>query len=697
MVSTKERQPNKLVNEKSPYLLQHAYNPVNWYPWSEEAFNRAKEENKPIFLSIGYSTCHWCHVMEEESFEDRDVADLMNDTFVSIKVDREERPDIDAVYMEVAQLITGRGGWPLTIIMTPDKKPFVAATYIPKEDRYGQRGMITLIPIIKELWNEQRDKIDDTINQIHETLLKSDREEQGSELDNTISLRAFSEFSKRFDEKYGGFNIRPKFPSPHNLMFLLRYWKRTGDDWALHMVEKTVTEMRKGGIFDQIGFGFHRYSTDEEWLLPHFEKMLYDQAMMMYTLAELYQATHNSVYAKIIREIYDYLQRHLIDKKGGFYSAEDADSEGVEGKFYLWSTDQIYDILDDKESKLFVETYNLQEEGNFRDEAIDEKTGNNIPYLRKDLSKMASSLNEGITVLDDEIDQVRRKVLTSRNNRIKPHLDDKILTDWNGLMIAALSKAARVLNDENLLQSAINAIEFILHEMYNEKILCHRYRDGEVTINGFLDDYAFLAWALLELYETTFQMKYLKLSKSIIDIMIDQFLDTENGGFYFSGKNNEELLVRKMDAYDGAIPSGNSIAVLSLIRIARLLGDSKYETISTEAMKSFSRIIERTPTGFSMMLASYEFQLGKSFEIIIAGDIENSDTDKMLKKLRSVYLPNKIVLLRNNDSKTDLDKMAPYTKYYDALNEKATAHVCINHNCKLPTNDVEKMMELLYE
>ncbi|MGY5877230.1 MAG: thioredoxin domain-containing protein, partial [Candidatus Thorarchaeota archaeon] len=506
---------NGLVHEKSPYLLQHAYNPVDWYPWGDEAFEKAKKEDKPIFLSIGYSTCHWCHVMEHESFEDEEVANLMNENFVCIKVDREERPDIDKVYMEVAQMMTGRGGWPLTIIMTPNKRPFIAATYISKQDRYGQRGMLSLIPIIHNLWTHEREKVDLTVEQVHEALVATGS--TGKEELTIDSIEAaFSQYSQRFDEKLGGFGQAPKFPSPHNLLLILRYWKRTGDDWALHMVEKTLQEMRKGGIFDHIGFGFHRYSTDSKWLLPHFEKMLYDQAMLMLAYTEAFQATRKEEYAKVVREIAEYLFRDMKHERGAFYSAEDADSEGVEGKFYVWSMEEITKILTEQEVRIASKGFNISEKGNFREEATGEETGLNIPHITTGHESIASSLELEHKDFETELESVRKKLFSVREKRVRPHLDDKILTDWNGLMIAALAKAARILDDADLLEAAKASATFILEEMIDsDGHLYHRFREDEVKIRGFLDDYAFLVWALIELYETTFDITYLQRAKSI--------------------------------------------------------------------------------------------------------------------------------------------------------------------------------------
>ncbi|MGH7890123.1 MAG: thioredoxin domain-containing protein, partial [Thermodesulfobacteriota bacterium] len=477
------KKPNRLISEKSPYLLQHAHNPVDWYPWGEEAFVKAKNEDKPIFLSIGYSTCHWCHVMENESFEDEEVAKLMNDAFVSIKVDREERPDIDSIYMTVCQMLSQGGcGWPLNIIMTPDKKPFYAATYIPKENRHGRAGMLEFIPRIKEIWKTQRDNVLDSADQITSAIRQASQvsnEKKGKELDGSTFEKAYDQLAQNFDTVHGGFGRAPKFPTPHNLLFLLRCWKRTGKDKALEIVEKTLSAMRRGGIYDHVGFGFHRYSTDPEWLVPHFEKMLYDQAMLSMAYIEGYQATGNRDYEKTAREIFTYVLRDMTSPDGGFYSAEDADSEGEEGKFYLWTEDEIRKVLNKEESDLVMKVFNVEKGGNFSDEATGRKTHSNIFHLSGSLSDAASLLNLEREQLERRIETAREKLFSVREKRIHPHKDDKILTDWNGLMIAALAKGASAFDEPKYAEAAGRAVGFILSRMQkSDGELLHRYRDG---------------------------------------------------------------------------------------------------------------------------------------------------------------------------------------------------------------------------
>ncbi|MFW9767796.1 MAG: thioredoxin domain-containing protein [Candidatus Thorarchaeota archaeon] len=697
MTSTDKKKKNRLSKEKSPYLLQHEDNPVDWYPWGEEAFDKAKKEDKPVFLSIGYSTCHWCHVMAHESFEDDEVAILMNEVFVNIKVDREERPDIDGVYMEVAQMITGRGGWPLTIIMTPDKQPFFAGTYIPKESRYSSLGMKELIPRIKEIWESDRDNINETTSRIKDALSETRYAGEKEDLSLDSVDLAFSHLSQRFDEKQGGFGSAPKFPSPHNLMLILRYWKRTGDEWALFMVEKTLQAMRNGGIFDHIGFGFHRYSTDEKWLLPHFEKMLYDQASLMMAYTEVYQITKKQEYADIVREIFEYVTRDLTGPEGAFYSAEDADSEGEEGKFYTWTKSEIEDIINDKnEASIFMQAFNIHEEGNFEDEATREMNGLNIPHLKEkaDLDTDLGITREELKLL---LDKIKTNMFVRREMRVRPSLDDKILTDWNGFMIAALSKAGAILGDAKFIETSERALKFILDTMLDdERRLYHRYKDGEIIIQAFLDDYAYLVWALLETYEATFKPEYLEQAIDLTLDMLEHFWDEEEGGLYFTGTYSEDLLVRKKDVYDGAMPSGNSVAALNLIRLARFLGDTKLEEKAAETVRAFSGIVPRAYSGFTMLLTAVEFAYGDSYEIVIAGNPDSEDTQEMIRAVRDQFIPNRVILLKGTEHQSkEVSQLAPYTKFHDTVGGKATAHVCIDYNCKLPTNDVAQLLKLI--
>ena len=509
--------------------------------------------------------------------------------------------------------------------------------------------------------------------------------------------RAYSQLSQRFDEKRGGFGSAPKFPSPHNLLLILRYWKRTGEERALYMVEKTLQGMRFGGLFDHLGFGFHRYSTDADWLLPHFEKMLYDQASLMMVYTEAYQITRKQEYADVVREIFEYVTRDMTSPEGAFYSAENADSEGEEGKFYTWSQSEIKDVLDEDEAQVFLQIYNIHEEGNFEDEASREKTGLNILHLKESSDTSTDSVSVSKEKFNSQMEKARRKLFNRRARRVRPSLDDKILTDWNGFMIAALAKASVVIDDRNFVEVAEKALAFIIDTIFDEKRgLFHRYKDGEVAIGAFLDDYAYLIWALIESYEATFRPEYLELGKNLTMEMIKKFWDEEEGGFYFTSEDSEELLVRKKDAYDGAMPSGNSVAALNLVRLARFLGDPELEERAAETIKAFSGIIPRAPSGFSMMLNALEFAQGESYEIVIVGDPDRPDTQKMLETIRQHYIPNKVILLKGTKHQSDeVSRLAPFAKFHDTVGGKATAHVCIDYNCKLPTTDNEQLLKLL--
>lgn len=696
-ISKRENQPNRLIHEKSPYLLQHAYNPVDWYPWEDEAFEKARRENKPVFLSTGYSTCHWCHVMEKESFEDPEVARLMNETFVSIKVDREERPDLDHVYMTVCQMMTGSGGWPLTIIMTPDKKPFFAATYIPKESRFGRTGMLELIPRIKDVWETRHSEVLESAASITNALQGMEKETPGEELDRSVLDKAYHELAKRFDKTYGGFSHAPKFPTPHNFLFMLRYWKRTGNPEALKMVEKTLQEIRWGGIYDQIGFGFHRYSTDREWLVPHFEKMLYDQAMLALAYLETYQATGKEIYGNTAREILDYVLRDMRSPEGAFYSAEDADSEGVEGKFYVWTEKEIREILDREEADLIVRVFHVQGSGNFKEEATGKSTGANILYVGKPVSEIASELKISVAVLEKRIELARVKLFEARKNRVHPHKDDKILTDWNGLMVAAFARAAQVFGEATYSDAASDAAELILKKLRNsDGRLLHRYRGGDAGITAHLDDYAFLVWGLIELYEATFKVHYLKTALDLNADMLTHFWDGQVGGLLFTPDDGESLIVRKKELYDGAIPSGNAVAMLNLLRLARFTGRADLDEKASKMGKAFSGQVKQLPSGYTQFLSAVDFGLGPCYEVVVVGSLASQGTMEILKALRTRFIPNRVVLFRPADQESpEIIRIAPFTQHQVPVDGKTTAYVCLVNACKTPTTDIKEMLEML--
>ncbi len=686
---------NRLVFEKSPYLLQHAKNPVEWYPWGEEAFRKAKAEDKPIFLSIGYSTCHWCHVMERESFEDTAIADLMNENFICIKVDREERPDIDNIYMTVCQMLTGSGGWPLTVILTPELEPFFAGTYFPKDSAYGRNGMKELLPALARAWKDNRNEIAESSSRILAALERNSSGIAGQDLKDIVLTRAFDELKGRYDERNGGFGSAPKFPTPHNFLFSLRYWKRTGEERALRMVETSLRKMRLGGIYDHIGYGFHRYSTDEKWLLPHFEKMLYDQALLTLAYLETYQATGDEFFAEVACEILEYVERDMTSEAGGFYSAEDADSEGEEGRFYVWKPEGIESVLGEEDGKLFINLYRFDEDGNFREQATGEKTGDNIPHLADPISEMASLKKMEADELNRKVSQMRQRLFEYREKRIHPYKDDKILSDWNGLMIAAFSRAAAVLNDRRYADTAERAVDFIVDNMTDDNgRLWHRYRDDEAGIAGHLDDYSFMVRGLIELYQATFEVKYLKQAIELNDKMIELFWDFRNGGFYLASKEAGDLIVRPKEIYDGATPSGNSIALLNLIHLSRFSGNADYENKANELLRTFSGQITSSPSAYAQMLIGLDYLLGDSLEIVIAGETDSNDTSRMLNTVRREYLPNAIIIFRPTDQETpDITEIAEYTANQKAIGNKTTAYICRNFSCDKPTTDAGEIME----
>jgi len=685
---------NRLALEKSPYLLQHKDNPVDWYPWGEEAFEAALREDKPIFLSIGYSTCHWCHVMERESFEDTTVAKMMNKAFINIKVDREERPDIDQIYMTICQAMTQTGGWPLTIIMTPDRRPFWAGTYIPKQPKYNHPGMLTLIPQIENLWKERRNDLvaysDKIISEINEHVLSGG--ETGMLGEHALDA-GYDQLKRVFDAEYGGFGGAPKFPSPHQLMFLLRYWKRSDAADALAMTEKTLDAMAAGGIYDHVGYGFARYSTDARWFAPHFEKMLYDQAMLAMAYAEAYAATGKAKYRRIADEIFTYVARDMTDAGGGFYSAEDADSDGIEGKFYLWTEAELRELLDPADADLFIDVYGVDTAGNFHEEV----PGGNILYLRRPLAMVAGEQGTTEDALRERLDKMRETLFEARERRVHPHKDDKILTDWNGLMIAAYAKAGRAFSNPDYIAAAEKAAGFILDNMVAaDGSLHHRYRDGEAAIESTIDDYAFLTWGLLELYEATFRVDYLQSAMKLSDHIIEHFWDENLGGFFFTPDNGEELILRMKDIYDRAVPAGNSVAMLNLLRIGRISADPTYEDYAQQLGSAAYEAVTQSPGGMTQLLCALDFAVGPSFEVIVVGDKRSDDTQAMTNALNKIFVPNKVVVFKPTDEASPvIEDIADYTRAQSAIDGKATAYVCRNYACDLPTNDVKEMLGLL--
>lgn len=670
------KKPNRLIDEKSPYLLAHAYNPVDWYPWGEEAFERAKKEDKPIFLSIGYSSCHWCHVMERESFEDQEIADILNRYFISVKVDREERPDVDAVYMEVCLLFNGSGGWPLTVIMTPDKEPFFAGTYFPKESRPGRLGLKDLLLSVAKYWQENRKDLLERSQKVIEYIKNSPL--KGVEyIDKSVIDSCYLEFKSRFDEVYGGFSNKPKFPSPHNLMFLLRYYWLKREPFALEMVEKTLKNMRYGGIFDHVGFGFHRYSTDRQWIVPHFEKMLYDQGMLIIAYLEAYQITSNKFYKDVVDEIITYLKRDMLSPEGAFYSSEDADSEAEEGKFYTFEYDELKNIIGEH-FELFSKIFNIKPEGNYLEEATGKLSGKNIIYLKPDCFEYYT---------EEKIKLWRKKLFEYRLNRVRPPRDEKILTDWNSIILIALSKAAKSTADKEYLDIAINLFKFLKEKLYVDGKLFHLYKDGEVKVEGMLDDYAFLIWGCIELYEAAMDIDILEFAIELQKMADELFYDKVDGGYFISNQDRD-LIIKPKLIFDGAYPSGNSVMINNLLKLYHITSDHSFYEKASKTIEFFSSEISKLPSYHSMSLIGLMFYFYPVSEVLISGKCKDA-----AYLLNSKFLPNKVILYRD----LDLDRLksvAPYTTNIP-FSSDCEIYVCKNFSCNLPTTDLNYILELL--
>ncbi len=668
---------NQLIYEKSPYLLQHAHNPVNWYPWKQEAFLRAKEEDKPIFLSIGYSTCHWCHVMEKESFENEEIAELLNEYFICIKVDREERPDIDAVYMEACQVMLGQGGWPLTVLMTPEGKPFFIATYLPPKKRWGgfQFGLKELVLNMAKEWKENRERLLKAGTEIEDHLKKQSEIIKEGEFSEEIFSIAEQQFERSFDTEYGGFGYAPKFPTPHHLLFLLRYAKNGTEQKALEMAEKTLQQMYLGGIFDHIGGGFSRYSTDSQWLVPHFEKMLYDNALLSYTYLQAYQMTGKEMYQYVAEKTLQYVKMELTSKEGGFYCGQDADGEGEEGKFYLFTTKELEKLLGKEEGEYFCHWFQITERGNFE--------GKNIPnllhYKDRDLKKEER----------ERIDVLSERVLSYRKGRMSLHKDDKILTSWNGLMIASFAKASVVLEKEEYLEIAKKAEAFLEKNLIKDGKIMVRFRDKETAIEGMLEDYTFYCFALLELYQATLKLCYLEKVIYHAEKMIEEFFDPEHGGFFLYGKNSEKLLIRPKENYDGAIPSGNSMALYLLEHLFRITGEIKWQQRLEKQMEYLAGIIKDYPMGYSFALWSLLPSYQEKQEIMVTGEISKEDKRELCKWIQE---KDGIVLVKTKENEKQLSEIAPFTKEYK-VTEEPLFYFCSGQKCSPPEKKLRKILE----
>jgi hypothetical protein len=677
---------NRLIHEASPYLLQHAHNPVDWYPWGEEALSRAKKEGKPILISIGYSSCHWCHVMENESFEKEAIAGIMNEHFINIKIDREERPDLDELYMNAVQVMTGSGGWPMTVFLTPDLVPFHAGTYFPPEDRGGMPGFPKVLVTVSNYYKTHQEEIikmeAQMKNALHQIVEIVPSQEAMSD---KVLAKAFDALENQFDPIYGGFGNAPKFPSSMTLSFLLRYWKSTGSKKALEMVEKTLEKMANGGIYDHLGGGFHRYSVDERWLIPHFEKMLYDNALLSRTYLEAYQASQKERYRRVGEEILNYVLREMKSPEGGFYSTQDADSEGEEGKFYVWTRDEIKEVLGKEKGTPFCAYYGVAQQGNF-------EGGASVLSIASTLEKVSQLYGMPFKDLEKVLAEGRQKLYAEREKRVRPGRDEKILTSWNGLMLSGFVDGFKVTGNEQYLHGAKEAAHFILHEMRKDGNLMRVFHKGKCQVKGYSEDYAFFIQALIDLYEATFELGWLKEADDLNRRMIDQFWDERNGGFFFSGKENESLIARSKNPYDNVIPSANSIAVFNLIRLGYLTGEESLKQKAEQTLHLFLNLLDQHPSGFAQMLSGLSFFLNPE-EIGVIGPKNDLKTKSMLKEIYLAYLPNKILSLR--DPREPIEG-----NWFPFLMEKGipevpTTFVCKGFTCLPPVKDEKELRKIL--
>jgi uncharacterized protein YyaL (SSP411 family) len=718
-----KHQPNHLINEKSPYLLQHAYNPVDWRPWGKEALEKARKENKPILLSIGYSTCHWCHVMEKESFEDHRTAEIMNRHFVSIKVDREERPDIDKLYITAVSALSGSAGWPLNVFLTPDLKPFFGGTYFPPEPRWGSPSWPDLLNLIAEAWNDpgNHQKLLSSADDLTERLRgflseNADVSAADAPIDPGFLKTAFETLSRNYDKKLGGFSGPPKFPMPSNQNFLfffhdfVKYEKDTAARAreAIQMAAHTLKAMADGGMYDQIGGGFHRYSTDAKWHVPHFEKMLYDNAQLIANYLDAFQITHDPFYSKNVRQTIEYIRRDMTHPNGGFYSAEDADSrppgtledhKKAEGAFYVWEQKELEEVLGSEISQMFCYRYGIKPGGNAENDPHKEFVGKNILYVARSIDETAEKFKRPAKEVEQIMDEARLKLLDVRSRRPRPHLDDKILTSWNGLMISALAKAYQVLGDKSCLDAAIRAAEFIRNHLYDKetKILYRRWREGERKIPGMASDYAFFTQGLIDLYEADFDPGWLDWAMALATEQIRLFYDAENGGFFMTRSDkNSGLIMRIKEDTDNAIPSAGSVACLNLIRLSSLSDRPEFPKAAEKSLKAVQSKLRPDPSAGPQALVAFGSYLKKPPQVIIAGDGDDERTKVLLKTVRSVFIPGRsVILVDGNGSREKLTRHLPFINFVKAVNGVPTAYMCVNQTCKAPVTSPEALLKLI--
>ncbi len=677
---------NRLIHETSPYLLQHAHNPVDWYPWGEEAFKKAKSENKPVFLSIGYSACHWCHVMEHESFENEKIAALMNELFVSIKVDREERPDLDEIYMNAVQMLTGRGGWPMTMFLTPDRKPFYGGTYFPPEDRQGMPGFPRILLGVSQAYRERPEDVEKSVSQI---LTALERMSEPPETAKAFSAASIAEGAAKiagsYDSDNGGLGQAPKFPNAGVYELFLRHYSHSKSERYREMVVHTLTKMAQGGIYDHLGGGFHRYSVDAKWLVPHFEKMLYDNAQLLRAYAHAHTVTREPFFKSVVEDTVAYLLREMLHGEGGFYSTQDADSEGEEGKFFVWTADEINDLLGEADGEIFCRIFDVTDEGNFEDK--------NILHPVLTPEQASKLFRKELSEIEALIANAKRVLFAEREKRVKPFRDQKIITAWNGLLLSGLAEAIKLSDNWAWREAARRTVEFIFSKLFRDGFLLHTYKDGQAKLLGYLDDYAFLAVGLLDLYETSFDRADLARAVELAEIMLREFWDERDGGFFFTGKSHEKLISRAKPMFDASIPSGNALATQLLLRLSHITGNADYRGRAEKVLRSCYDAMERQPFGFAHMLCALDFYLENPREIVIVGNPAEPGVKELIAQVHAIFLPNKVLQLAAPDA--PLDDLPPLVQGKSQMDGKPTAYVCHNLTCSAPVTSPSELKSLL--
>jgi uncharacterized protein len=685
--SNPEHKPNRLINEQSPYLRQHAYNPVDWHPWGEEALARAKAENKPILLSIGYSACHWCHVMERESFENDEIAQLMNDNFIPIKVDREERPDLDQVYMDAIQLLTGRGGWPLTIFLTPDGKPFYGGTYFPPEDRHGTPGFPRVLIGIANAYRNKSEDVRQNVEKLTRALgAMSEFTGAEGELKSALASTAARALAEHYDSVNGGIGGAPKFPNSFVFSLFLRRYEADGDENFAEMVRHTLEKMAKGGIYDHIGGGFHRYSVDERWLVPHFEKMLYDNALLVRLYLDAGRALKNPEFMQVARETLDYVLREMTSPEGGFYSSQDADSEGEEGKFFIWTPAEVREVVGDVLAEIASRYFDVSDDGNFE--------GRNILHRTIDTAEAARMFKMPIDEMASAIELIKKKLFRAREGRIKPGRDDKILAAWNGMMIAAFAEGYLALGDERYLDAAKRAVDFMITRLWDGHALRRSYKDGVARFNAYLEDYGLAAGAMIDIYEASVDRRYLEMARTLTDVILEHFLDREKGGFFFTSNEHEELITRSKTAFDGSTPSGNSAAVMTLLRLHGYTGDERYLREAERTLELFAPFIEKQPFAFSHMLEAVDLYQRGTTDVVLVGERNSAEISEWIEQLGHSYVPNRAIF--TVDPGVTEDALVPeQVQGKSQIDGRLTAYVCRDRTCSAPITSVKELDDAL--